>query len=158
MCPLRVLGGISRAELNALKDRFIPVTRATTLQAIGNHVGALITAPADYALIEWMGPAGLFGTVAAADLILLGIANVNAMAFDLNMDWGAPSLGELYNVHTYAGTRNVDTLANTLTIHSFLTPLGGNLGLGDILGIRIVYNVGIPATNFYVLGAYIRWV
>lgn len=147
--PLREFGGFSRAEL--LKTMWAPVTSATDLRVIGNHVGALINAAAEYASIELSLP-DLPMSIRALWIHFIGVANIANMNLDVSLDWG--SQGQASNNHTASNSEAFNTTATIITSDDITWMLGGNLSQADILGIRCVYKTN---TNVYVLGAGVRW-
>lgn len=151
--PLRVYGGISRAEL--LKTLWIPVTLASDLRLVGNHAVALIDLAGEYAVMEQKLPIVPWTTLSGAWIEFIGVANIVNMRVQLDIDYAHDN--ELYNVHTNSVVFQVNTTLNTIN-SMVITALLPALGSNDVLGVRCSYHVGPPATNVYILGLVLGWV
>ena len=151
--PLRMFGGLSRADVNALKELWSPVTFASDLRAFGNHAVGLIDAAGEVAIIEFSVPR--FGVVSGNYIYLvhIGVANLVGMKLDVGIDMGADL--EQSNIHTSLVTYNFNTAAGEIGLLAIALP--ALEGPGDLVGVRCFYNIGPVATNIRIVGVIYGW-
>jgi hypothetical protein len=151
--PLREFGGLSRVDLPLTV--WGHVVLASDLLLVGNHSMALIDLAGEFAQIEFMLPETFRLPVLRLCLVYCGVVNQAGMW--ITIDWDVGRGSQQYNVHTGTVNRQITTVAGQidgLFMEAFIAP---PFETNDQIGIRVTYNLGPPASNVRIVGAYLRW-